>query len=237
MKMKEEPAPTPMGLAVRLATFFTLFILLLVALLIYSPTASQYLPMGGHNALGDSNFETIQQLLGGESEEVKKPKTQAIPRLEEVRWVLIFGIAHLLGTIIAMLPIAWTYTAWNYADGFRKNFVRSLILLPLCATTIVLLIQDSLALAFGLAAMVAAVRFRVTLEDASDGIFIFASIGVGLATGVGHLGIALLMSIFFCFACTIMWARDYGANPLDEARIAKKREKLSATNVTDSASG
>ena len=34
--------------------------------------------------------------------------------------------------------------------GYRKNLVRALIVLPISATTIVLLIQDSLALAFGL---------------------------------------------------------------------------------------
>ena len=100
------------------------------------------------------------------------------------------------------------------------------MVLPICATTVVLLIQDSLALAFGLAALVAAVRFRVSLDDAMDGIFIFAAICVGLAAGVGYLGVALMMSVFFCFANTIMWAADYGKNPVDQARIARRRSKL-----------
>jgi len=131
-----------------------------------------------------------------------------------------------------MLPVAWTYKAINYESGFRKTFVRSLLVLPLCATTIVLLIQDSLALAFGLAALVAAVRFRVALDEAMDGIFIFAAICVGLAAGIGYLGIALVMSVFFCFTNIVMWAIDYGRNPVDEARrvrkLAKQRDPDSA---------
>ena len=108
--------------------------------------------------------------------------------------------------------------------------MRALIILPLCATTTVLLIQDSLALAFGLAALVAAVRFRVALDEAIDGIFIFAAICVGLAAGIGYLGVALVMSLFFCFANVVMWAFDYGRNPADDARIARKRAKQARTD-------
>jgi uncharacterized membrane protein YhiD involved in acid resistance len=70
------------------------------------------------------------------------------------------------------------------------------------------------------------VRFRVALDEAMDGIFIFAAICVGLAAGVGYLGVALVMSLFFCFANTVMWAANYGNNPVDEARIIRKRSKL-----------
>lgn len=59
-----------------------------------------------------------------------------------------------------------------------------------------------------------------------DGIFIFAAICVGLAAGVGYLGVALVMSLFFCFANTVMWAANHGNNPVDEARIIRKRSKL-----------
>ncbi len=99
-------------------------------------------------------------------------------------------------------------------------------MLPICATTTVLLIQDSLALAFGLAALVAAVRFRVALDEAMDGIFIFAAICVGLAAGIGYLGVAFIMSIFFCFTNLFLWMFDYGRNPVDDMKRQKRRDKL-----------
>jgi len=117
----------------------------------------------------------------------------------------------------------------NQAAGFSKTFVRSLIVLPICASTVVLLIQDSLALAFGLAALVAAVRFRVSLDEAIDGIFIFAAICVGLAAGIGYLGVTVVMSIFFCFANLILWKIDYGQNSYDDALRLKKQAKLLQT--------
>ena len=119
--------------------------------------------------------------------------------------------------------------------GYHKNFARALIVLPICATTIVLLIQDSLALAFGLAALVAAVRFRVVLDEAIDGVFIFAAICVGLSAGVGFLGIAAIMTIFFCFTMLILWQMEFGENPLDEARLGKKRDKYTRPDQSSSA--
>ncbi len=95
-----------------------------------------------------------------------------------------------------------------------------------------MLIQDSLALAFGLAALVAAVRFRVSLEEAMDGIFIFAAICVGLAAGIGYLGVGVFMGAFFCFGNLILWGMDYGQNPLDEAKQKKKRAKLEVHEPT-----
>ena len=110
----------------------------------------------------------------------------------------------------------------------------ALIVLPICATTTVLLIQDSLALAFGLAALVAAVRFRVALDEAMDGIFIFAAICVGLAAGIGYLGVAIIMSIFFCFANLFLWMSDYGRNPLDDMKRKKRRDKLQPARTDSS---
>ncbi len=85
-----------------------------------------------------------------------------------------------------------------------------------------MLIQNNLALAFGLAAMVAAVRFRVSLREPIDGIFIFSAICAGLAAGIGYLGVAIFMAAFFCFANGLLWQIQFGRNPLDDARLAKK---------------
>jgi len=125
-----------------------------------------------------------------------------------------------------MLPITWTYIATKREIGYRRNFVRALLVLPICAATIVLLIQNNLALAFGLAAMVAAVRFRVALREAIDGIYIFSSICVGLAAGIGFLGIAIIMAMFFCYTNAVLWSLDYGQNPIDDAKVAQRRAKL-----------
>jgi len=219
-------AVTPPQLALRASIYYLVLFSAVISVLILWPEAAQYLPFGGRDALERTSIEAVVDLLRPEGGRSPVPVDLADgSQLDAVRTIMLFLVGHLTGTILAMLPLAWTYKAMNHEAGFRRNFVRVLIVLPLCATTVVLLIQNSLALAFGLAALVAAVRFRVALDDAMDGIFIFAAICVGLAAGIGFLGIALVMSVFFCFANILMWAVDYGRNPVDEARRARKRVK------------
>ena len=191
------------------------------------PNVLRWLPIAGNDAieLARLEVETVQEVLSSGAEITVTQVTSA-PTPGQVGLLALFLGISLMLTMAIMLPITWTYKAAQQESGYRKTFVRALIVLPVCATTIVLLIQDSLALAFGLAALVAAVRFRVNLQEPIDGIYIFAAICVGLAAGIGYLGIATIMAVFFCFANAWLWKVDYGRNPLDDARAERARAKL-----------
>lgn len=219
---------SPARLTLKLTVYFVLVLGMLVAIVAMRPDLIRHLPVGGTDAMAVQDVADMKEFVlnrssGGEAG--KRLATLDEDHVDRVLRIAGFMFAHLGGTILVMLPIAWTFKAIKFDAGFNKNFVRSLIILPICATTTVLLIQDSLALAFGLAALVAAVRFRVALEEAMDGIFIFAAIGVGLAAGIGYLGVALIMCMFFCYTNLILWRLDYGSNPVDEARRDRKRDK------------
>ena len=217
---------SPGRLALWLAIYFFLLFSSIIVASQLVPEVFKYLPFGGRDALeglsqGSTSAGDILRSLSG-----NEPNVAEANELQTVETVILFVVGHLTGTIILMIPITWVYAATHWDIGFRRSFVRALMALPLCATTVVLLIQDSLALAFGLAALVAAVRFRVALDEAMDGIYIFAAVCVGLAAGIGYLGVAAVMSLFFCFTVLVMWALGYGENPLDDQRRANKRAKL-----------
>jgi hypothetical protein len=217
---------SPVRLTLHLAIYFAVLIGLIVTVIQFRPDVLRYLPIGGTHAL--SGLDIADMLSTGSlgQEPAERIVTSDEEAVESVRHIILFLIGHLTGTVLVMIPITWTYKAMNFDVGYSKSFVRALIVLPICATTIVLLIQDSLALAFGLAALVAAVRFRVSLDEAMDGIFIFAAVCVGLAAGIGYLGVAVIMGVFFCFGNLILWHMNYGQNPLDDAKQKKRRDKL-----------
>lgn len=217
---------TPPKLILKLTAYFFVLITTIVLVISSQPSALRYLPIGGTHALQTTDIEITQSRLDFKSEPAAKDPLSSSATPERVRFAVMFLAANLAGTILIMLPVTWTYSATRFTTGPRKGFVRALILLPICASTVVLLIQDSLALAFGLAALVAAVRFRVALSEAMDGIYIFAAISVGLAAGIGYLGVAAIMALFFCMANAVMWGMDYGKNPLDDARRKAQREKF-----------
>jgi len=219
-------AVTARSLFVMLTAYFALLFSAVLAIVLMKPEALSLMPLGGTDAFEVLEFERngqnfIDRLMPAEDAGIRQAPTAG-----QIGLLALFLASSLGGTILVMLPITWTYSAIKREIGYRKSFARALLVLPICATTIVMLIQNNLALAFGLAAMVAAVRFRVALQEAIDGIFIFASICVGLAAGIGHLGIAAMMAMFFCFANAILWKMEFGKNPMDDARIAKKHAKL-----------
>jgi hypothetical protein len=222
-------APSPAQLTVRLVMYFVVFFGILIVAVSTWPDMVQHMPVGGHHALESADLasESAGPLTSGSNDKGAAEMAASLPNPgENLVSTILFLSFHLSGTILLMIPISWTYMATRQDIGYQKNFARALVVLPICATTIVLLIQDSLALAFGLAALVAAVRFRVALREAIDGVFIFAAICVGLAAGIGYLGIAAVMTVFFCFSCLFLWHVGFGENPLDTAQHEKKRAKL-----------
>ena len=220
---------TPAQLTIRLTIYFVVLFGATVLTVSNWPEVMRYLPLGGHHAL-ETGFSANDVARLSKSTVDAEGGIEVVSSLQEktqnVSAAVWFLSLHLSGTILLMIPISWVYMATRHDVGYQKNFARALIILPICATTIVMLIQDSLALAFGLAALVAAVRFRVSLDEAIDGVFVFAAICVGLAAGIGYLGIAAVMTVFFCFSILFLWLIAYGENPLDQARQTKKLAKL-----------
>jgi hypothetical protein len=120
----------------------------------------------------------------------------------------------LLGTLALMLPVTWVYMSARPIPGHNQAIVQTLIFLPLVVAGIVFIVQNSLALAFSLAGVMAAVRFRTTLRDTRDVVYIFLSIVVGFAAGVQALAVGALISIVFNLVHLITWRYDYGRNAL-----------------------
>lgn len=220
---------TPLRLIVKLVIYFAMLLGAIIVIASTLPELSKIMPIGGTDAIEVASLQI--DAAGIRFDEGSEAATEILKRQPEMspsmigRIVLYLSIS-LFSTVLVMLPVTWTYMATKREVGYRRNFVRALIVLPICATTIVLLIQDSLALAFGLAAMVAAVRFRVALTEAIDGIYIFAAICVGLSAGIGYIGIGAVMAMFFCMANVVLWHLDYGQNPIDDVKRQKKRASL-----------
>jgi hypothetical protein len=111
--------------------------------------------------------------------------------------VLALIALTLIGALVVAYPVALVYQWTNEAEGYRADFGRALLSLPIVVAMAVFLVKNNLALAFSLAGIVAVIRWRTTLREATDGVFMFAMIGIGLAAGVQLLLVALVTSIVF----------------------------------------
>src|SRR5207249_9908808 len=99
---------------------------------------------------------------------------------------------------------------------YDASLVQTVIVLPIVIAGVVLIIRDSVALAFSLAGIVAAVRFRNTLRDTKDAVYIFLAIAVGLAAGVQAFAVAFVATLIYVGVVLVLWRFDIGTAPTPE---------------------
>ena len=130
--------------------------------------------------------------------------------------------AAMIGAVLLALPVAWIYGLTRHKRGYQQSVVQTLMVLPPLVAGVVVLVKYSLALAFSLAGIVAAVRFRNTLEDSKDAVYIFLSTAIGLAAAV-QLPVAAVISVVFNGIILALWYTDFGRSAAFEGARAKRK--------------
>ena len=178
--------------------YYGFWVGLSIFVLMRYPVLGQYFPIGG---VGDLAAD---------------PKTSFEPVSSSVYDTVLapYGPLQLLiatvGTVLATVPVSWAYFITTRSRRITQSFLQTIIILPVVVTGISMIVQDSLALAFSLAGVVAAVRFRFTLTQPSDAMYIFVAIAIGLGSGIGALGVAAVISFSFVLATLVIWKLEYG---------------------------
>jgi hypothetical protein len=202
----------------RLTAYYVVLGVLVFALLRLFPASSEL--MFGSLALNIPNAPIILQdgLDGLNQSPLFQPET--------VGRMAISTIISLLATIALMLPVAWVYISARSVRGHSQALAQTLVILPIVTAGVVFVVSDSLALAFSLAGVVAAVRFRTTLRDSREVVFIFLAIAVGFAAGVHMLGVGALVSLVFNYVLLFTWRYDFGRNVLGPSTSSQLAEPL-----------
>ncbi len=125
---------------------------------------------------------------------------------------IIRAITAMLGALALALPLAWVFVITRRRKGFSQSIVHTLIILPIAVAGIMVVVQNSLALAFGLAG-IAALRFRNTLDDTKDAIYLFVATGIGIAAAADQFGVGLALSFLFNVTIIVLWWTNYGRTP------------------------
>jgi len=105
----------------------------------------------------------------------------------------IFDIAgNMLVAFVCGLIISVVYRMVYKGPSYSVTFVNSLVLLAMITSVVILVIGNNLARAFGLVGAMSIIRFRTAVRDTQDIIFIFFSLTVGMAAGVGLKIVAII---------------------------------------------
>jgi hypothetical protein len=187
-------------LLVQLTAYYLIIGLVIIVAIKIWPDFRGYLPIGG-----------VEQLIAQPSknplEATDAIRAQHVGNLGDSLFWLVVAI---LGALVAALPVSWVYMAVRSGDEYDQSLVNTIIVLPMVVTGIVIIVQNSLALAFALAGIAGAVRFRNSLKSSGDALFILCSVAIGLSAGIGAVELAAVISIALNYTFAALWITEYG---------------------------
>ena len=189
------------GLAIPLTLivfYYTFWIVMMWYVLSRYPAIKEFFPIGGIEFLAGVQSDTFEPIYSFTDETVHAPRS----------WLQL-AIAC-IGATILTIPVTWAYFITSRARRIDQAFVQTILILPIVVTGIAMIVLNSIALAFSLAGIVAAVRFRFSLDQPSDAMYIFVAIGIGLGCGIGAVGVATVISVAFVLATLSIWRLEYG---------------------------
>ena len=117
----------------------------------------------------------------------------------------VFGTADsLVGAVSAtdfllccgfsVVAVAIRAAVYMFRHNYTKNFVVTLALLPLIVQMVITLVNGNLGAGIAVMGVFNLVRFRSIPGSAKDIGSVFLAMAVGLATGMGFLGLAVLFT-------------------------------------------
>ncbi len=110
---------------------------------------------------------------------------------------------------ICGLIIAGSYMVKNRCS---KSFLVSLVLLPVIVELVIMLVNGNIGAGVAVAGAFSLVRFRSAPGKGQEITGIFLSMAVGLATGMGYIGIAVIFTLIVSAINLILKLTHFGAD-------------------------
>lgn len=131
----------------------------------------------------------------------------------------ITGTAFLISTLCSLaigIFIAFMYTIKN---TYSKSYIITLALLPAIVQVVIMLVNGNIGAGVAVAGAFSLVRFRSAPGSGKEITSIFLAMAVGLATGMGYIGIAALFAVIITLANLILNSTGFGSGANEEKTL------------------
>lgn len=134
--------------------------------------------------------------------------------IDVTKLLIVLSSSTLLGLIMSGV-----FVLTHRKTVYDHTFSVTLMILPLVISIIIMLISDNLARAFSLAGVFALVRFRTAIADSRDITYILSAVGIGLATALGYLGFAIVITAFLSLIFFLIYWTKFDRQKSDHAKL------------------
>jgi hypothetical protein len=135
-------------------------------------------------------------------------------------FLLCSAVSLVLGLLAA--------SVYMFRASYNKGFIVTLALLPTMVQLVIMLVNGNLGAGLAVMGAFALVRFRSIPGSARDIVAVFFSMAIGLATGMGFLGIATVFTLVVGCATII-----YTLVPFGEPRDGLRQLRVTIPETLD----
>lgn len=120
-------------------------------------------------------------------------------------------LLNLILTFVLVMLIAYVYRKTHKGLSYSQNFVSTIVLMSIITTIAMMVIGNSLAIAFGLLGAFSIIRFRTAVKETKDTGFIFFSLVEGMAVGTGNYLIAVISTLVLIAIILLLHKFNFGS--------------------------
>ena len=124
------------------------------------------------------------------------------PGLQLALFTAIFSVV--LGVLLA-----YTYEKTSRDVNKPNHFLQAIVLVTIVASMIIQAIGDSVARGLGMLGALSIIRFRTTVRDPRNIVFMFSAIAIGIACGVFGFVFALVGTIVFSMTAFALYYSSF----------------------------
>lgn len=95
-------------------------------------------------------------------------------------------------------------------SSYSKSYIITLVLLPVLVQTVIMLVNGNLGTAVGVMGAFSLVRFRSLPGNSREIAGIFLAMAIGVATGMGYITYAAMITVIVCAILLILGNTSFG---------------------------
>jgi hypothetical protein len=131
----------------------------------------------------------------------------------------VTGASFLIATVCSLVIgvfIAFMYTVKN---SYSKSYIITLALLPAIVQMVIMMVNGNIGAGVAVAGTFSLVRFRSAPGTGKEITSIFLAMAVGLATGMGYIGLAAIFAVIITLANLLLIGSGFGSGSSEEKTL------------------
>lgn len=142
----------------------------------------------------------------------QSPQGQPTTHLQNVVEIPREQAALRIAAAIAIgLVLALVYRRTHKGLSYSQAFTQTIVFTCLIVALVMMTVSDSLAKAFTLVGALSIIRFRTVVKDTRDTSFVFGSLALGMAAGLGLWELAAIGAAAVVALAFVLHATNFGA--------------------------